>query len=249
MALIKNYIIDHIPRGTACNRRPAIAMDATTLTIHNTGNPSSTAKNERAWLTNLKNIRTASFHIVLDEHEAIECLPLNENAWHSGDGNGSKSGNRTSIGIEICESGDYSKTLDNAAELLASMLKGRGWGVDRLRRHYDWSGKVCPRLMFSGGSWAGWIAFKKMVADKMQPKMEEGLPMTAAEKKAFENLQITVKEQGQQLAELKQLVPAPAWFGKEFKNIDLGSIIHDPKFTEEGWRTLAVSLRAQMMTL
>lgn len=246
MAQIKNYIIDHIPRGTACNRRPALKMVATTITIHNTGNPSSTAKNERAWLTNSTNVRTASFHIVVDENEFIECLPLNENAWHSGDGNGSKSGNRTSIGIEICESGNYVKTLANAAELVASMLKDRGWGVDRLRRHYDWSGKVCPRLMFSGGSWAGWVSFKNMVATKLQPKIEENLPMTAVEKKAFEELQKTVKEQGQQIEELKLLVPAPAWFGKEFKNIDLGSIIHDPKFTEEGWRTLAVSLRAQM---
>jgi N-acetylmuramoyl-L-alanine amidase CwlA len=238
------YTIDHIPKGTEFNRRPALTMAATTLTIHNTGNPSSTARNERDWLTNTSNKRTASYHIVVDEQGAIECLPLNEHAWHSGDGNGSKSGNRTSIGIEICESGDYEKTLDNAVELVAKMLKDRGWGTDRLRRHYDWSGKICPRLMYSDGSWAGWIKFKATVAAKMQPKNEEDQQMTAAEKKAFEELTKLVKEQGKQLEELKQLVPAPAWFGKEFKDMDLGSIIHDPKFTVEGWRTLAVALRA-----
>ncbi|MBG9745640.1 N-acetylmuramoyl-L-alanine amidase, partial [Paenibacillus alvei] len=70
------YRIDHIPRNTPCNRRPGNAMSATTLTIHNTGNPSSTAKNERAWLTNPSNSRTASYHIVIDEREAIEVLPL-----------------------------------------------------------------------------------------------------------------------------------------------------------------------------
>ncbi|WP_235561138.1 N-acetylmuramoyl-L-alanine amidase family protein, partial [Bacillus sp. FJAT-28004] len=152
-----NYTIDHIPKGTAKNRRPALFMTATSITIHNTGNPKSSAENERAWLTNPSNSRTASYHIVVDEREAIECLPLNENAWHSGDGAGSKSGNRTSIGIEICESGDYAKTLANAVELVASMLNARGWGVDKLRRHYDWSGKVCPRLMHNNGSWSGWI--------------------------------------------------------------------------------------------
>jgi N-acetylmuramoyl-L-alanine amidase CwlA len=238
-----NYVINYIPKGTANNRRPAKAMAATSITIHNTGNPSSTAKNERAWLTNSTNARTASFHIVVDEQEAIECLPLTEHAWHSGDGSGAASGNRTSIGIEICESGDYAKTLINAVELVASMLKQRGWGVDRLKRHYDWSGKICPRLMYDDGKWTGWTVFKQMVAAQMQPNIEEGQPMTASERKAFETLEKTVKDQGKQLEELKQLVPAPAWFGKEFINVDLGSLIHDPNFTVEGWRTLAVSLR------
>jgi len=168
-----NYRKDYIPKGTAKNRRPGLAMNATTITIHNTGNPSSSAANERAWLTNPTNTRTASFHIVVDEREAVECIPLNENAWHSGDGSGASSGNRTSIGIEICESGNYAKTLDNAATLVASMLKERGWGVDRLRRHYDWSGKICPRLMYDGGTWTGWGLFKAAVQAKLNEKVAD----------------------------------------------------------------------------
>lgn len=171
-----NYTIDHIPKSTPYNRRPGLPMTPTTITIHNTGNPSSTARNERAWLTNPSNDRTASYHIVVDEHEAIECIPLNEVAWHAGDGNGD--GNRKSIGIEICESGDYAKTLDNAATLVAKLLKERGWGVDRLRRHYDWSGKICPRLMYDGGRWSGWIAFKNMVDHKLKTK---DIPQNVAE--------------------------------------------------------------------
>ncbi|WP_342480392.1 N-acetylmuramoyl-L-alanine amidase [Paenibacillus sp. FSL L8-0340] len=142
-------------------------MSATTITIHNTGNPKSSAAGERAWLTNPSNARQASFHIAVDEKEAVECLPLTENAWHSGDGSGPRSGNRTSIGVEICESGDYAKTLDNAVALVAQMLKERGWGVDRLRRHYDWSGKICPRLMYDGGKWTGWAEFKALVDSKL----------------------------------------------------------------------------------
>lgn len=161
-----NYIIDHIPKNTAKNRRPCLPMTPTTITIHNTGNPSSTARNERAWLTNPANDRTASYHIVVYEREAIECIPLNEVAWHAGDGNGD--GNRKSIGIEICESGDYAKTLDNAATLVAKLLKDRGWGVDRLRRHFDWSGKICPRLMYDNGRWTGWTAFKNLVEYKIK---------------------------------------------------------------------------------
>lgn len=169
-----NYIIDHIPRSTPHNRRPALPMTATTITIHNTGNGKSSAINERLWLTNPSNDRTASYHKVIDEYGVIECIPDNENAWHSGDGSGVESGNRTSIGVEICESGNYAQTLESAVQLVAKMLKERGWGVDRLRRHWDWSGKVCPRLMYDGGKWTGWGAFKQRVQvelNKEEPKM------------------------------------------------------------------------------
>ena len=153
------YRVDHIPKSTPNNRRPGIKLDATTITIHNTANPSSTARNERSWLTNKTNTRTASYHIVVDDKEAIEVIPLNEVAWHAGDGSSSSSGNRTSIGIEICESGNYEQTLKNAAELVASLLLERGWDTKQLRRHFDWSGKNCPRLMNTSGDWSGWREF------------------------------------------------------------------------------------------
>lgn len=161
------YRQDHISQSTPYNRRPGIAMTPTTITIHNTGNLSSTAANERAWLTNPTNTRTASYHIVIDAIEAIEVLPLNETAWHAGDGSKATSGNRTSIGIEICErntlTGEYAQTLRNAVELVAKLLAANNWGVDRLRRHYDWSGKNCPRLMNQDGKWTGWKQFVQQV--------------------------------------------------------------------------------------
>lgn len=166
------YRQDHIPKRTANNRRPGLFMEPTTITIHNTGNPSSTAANERAWLTNPSNTRTASYHIVVDAKEAIEVIPLNEAAWHAGDGSGAKSGNRTSIGIEICERdktlGEYAQALTNAVDLVAKLLHERGWGVDRLRRHYDWSGKNCPRLMNIDNKWTGWYQFVQRVDEALK---------------------------------------------------------------------------------
>ncbi|GKU78576.1 N-acetylmuramoyl-L-alanine amidase [Paenibacillus sp. L3-i20] len=168
--MIDQYKQFHIPKSTPYNRRPAITMSPTTMTIHNTGNPISTAQNERNWLANPSNKRQASYHIVIDEHGALECLPLNEVAWHAGDGNGP--GNRASIGIEICESGNYAKTLERAVELVANLLKERGWGVEKLRRHYDWSGKNCPRLMNMDGKWGGWLEFKASVAARLLPVVD-----------------------------------------------------------------------------
>lgn len=189
-----NYRIDHIPKSTPNNRRPGISLSASTLTIHNTGNPTSTARNERAWLTNPANTRTASYHIVIDEHEAIEVLPLNEAAWHAGDGSKATSGNRTSIGIEICESGDYERTLANAVSLVAKMLHERGWDASKLRRHYDWSGKNCPRLMNVDGKWSGWVSFVSRVKAELERLKKE------ADEVKYE--EVSVKVNGKDVGEV-----------------------------------------------
>lgn len=84
-----NYIIDHILKG---NKRPGTKLKPEMITIHNTGNPTSTARNERGWLTNPYNTSSTSFHIAIDEKEVVECIPLDEVAHHSGN----KQGNHTS---------------------------------------------------------------------------------------------------------------------------------------------------------
>ncbi|MEA3640498.1 MAG: N-acetylmuramoyl-L-alanine amidase [Lamprobacter sp.] len=161
------YTKDHIPKTTNNSRRPGYAMTPQYLTIHSTANPKSYATGERKWLTNPTNNRTASFHLVVDEKEAIECLPLNEVAWHAGDG-GKGTGNRKSIGMEICESGDRQKTLENAISLAAKILKDHSWDTTKLKRHYDWTQKICPRILIDSGQrdkqTQTWEWFTKQVA-------------------------------------------------------------------------------------
>ncbi|MFC5528796.1 hypothetical protein [Cohnella yongneupensis] len=69
--------------------------------------------------------------------------------------------------------------------------------------------------------------------------------MTSEEKKAFNELMARVEKTEKQIEEATQLVPAPAWFVKEFGSADLGGLIHEPKFTAEGWRLLAIGLRSR----
>ncbi|MBB6689897.1 glucosaminidase domain-containing protein [Cohnella xylanilytica] len=72
----------------------------------------------------------------------------------------------------------------------------------------------------------------------------EDTPMTNEEKKAFDKLREDVAAIKLSMEAVTKLVPAPVWFTKEFGSGDLGGLVSNPNFTEEGWRTLAVALRA-----
>ncbi|MGW6083497.1 peptidoglycan recognition protein family protein [Bacillus subtilis] len=128
-------------------------MDAEYITIHNTANDASAA-NEISYM--IGNTSSTSFHFAVDDKEVIQGLPLNRNAWHTGDGtNGT--GNRKSIGVEICYSksggAKYYAAEKLAIKFVAQLLKERGWGIDRVRKHQDWNGKYCPHRILSEGRW------------------------------------------------------------------------------------------------
>ncbi|MBU5676766.1 N-acetylmuramoyl-L-alanine amidase [Alkaliphilus sp. MSJ-5] len=167
-----NYIVDHILKG---NKRPGTKLKLETITIHNTGNPTSTARNERGWLSNPYNTSSTSFHIAIDDKEVVECIPLDEVAYHSGN----KQGNLTSIGVEICESGNQEKVWDNAIKLIANLLFNRGWGVDRITTHQRWNGKNCPRLILP--RWNEFINDIEKELWKLNSIREQGLSEWAIE--------------------------------------------------------------------
>lgn len=124
-------------------RRTGKKLSSTTITIHSTGNNSSTAKNEMSWLINLDNSRKASFHIVVDEKETIEVIPLKEIALHCGN----TTGNNSSIGVEFCHSGNREKTLKNSIQLTAKLLQDRKWNTKQLKRHKEWATKDCLGIL------------------------------------------------------------------------------------------------------
>ena len=157
------------------NRKCPYKMTPEYITIHNTANDAS-ARNEVAYM--LSNNNQTSYHYAVDDKEAVQAIPLNRNAWHAGDG-GSGTGNRKSIGIEICYSKSggsrFDKAEKNAAYLTAVLLKKRGWGINRVKRHKDWSGKNCPHRTIE----KGWNRFLKMVQaelDKLNKKKKSGKP-------------------------------------------------------------------------
>lgn len=149
---------DHISRNAPHNRRPEYKLNPTSITMHSTANVKATAQNERDWLMNKSNRRTASFHYVVDDSEIIEAIPPDEVAWHAGDGTLSKGGNMTSLSIEISESGNRSKAIANALKLCAYLMHKHN--ITKVVRHYDWTRKICPRIFHDYGTWSGWKSFK-----------------------------------------------------------------------------------------
>jgi N-acetylmuramoyl-L-alanine amidase len=148
---------------------------AKSLTIHSTGNPNSTALNERNWLVNNDNNRDASWNIVVDEKEAIIAIPLDEKSNHSG----SSEGNETSIGLEICESGDREKTLSNAIEVSAYILKK--FNINIIHQHYDWNKKNCPRILRDTGRWEWFVNEIKARVENGTLEFKEGQAKEAIE--------------------------------------------------------------------
>lgn len=134
------------------------------IVVHNTDNDAS-AENEIAYM--IRNDNEVSFHFAVDDKEVVQGLPLDRNGWHAGDGAGGR-GNRKGIAIEICysESGGprFEAAEKNAAKLIAQLLHERDWGLDRVTKHQDFSGKYCPRRTID----MGWDRFLNMIREELK---------------------------------------------------------------------------------
>ena len=151
-------------------------MEAEFIVVHNTDNDASAA-NEVAYM--IRNDDTVSFHYAVDDVQAVQGIPESRNAWHCGDG-GQGDGNRKGIGVEICWSLSggvrFEKAEHNAALLIAQILYGRGWGIDRVRKHQDFNGKNCPARTLA----LGWDRFLEMVRQELDT-LETGFRDVAAD--------------------------------------------------------------------
>lgn len=177
------------------------------ITVHNTANDAS-ALNEIAYMTN--NNYEISYHYAVDDIQAVQGLPLNRNGWHASDGaNGT--GNRKTIAIEICYSlsggSRFDKAEENAAELIAQLLQEYGWGIDRIKRHYDYAPnkKYCPHRTMD----KGWDRFLNMVKSKLG-KEEETVNPTPTNQKVNVYYRVKTQKHGW-LSEVKNLNDYAGW--------------------------------------
>ena len=121
------------------------AMRPAGIVVHNTAGDASATEEAAAMVGNSSAV---SFHVVIDEETAVECIPFSRNAFHAGDG-AQGYANRNLIGIEIArsaeESGDrFRRAEENAALYLAHVCLQYGWSSAQLHQHNWYSATDCP---------------------------------------------------------------------------------------------------------
>lgn len=133
------------------------------IVIHYTANPGSTAMQNRNYFEGLKDTKEtmASSHFVVGlEGEIVQCVPTWEIAYASNERNSD------TVSIETChktEDGSYTKeTYQSMVELTAWLCKKFDLTEEDVIRHYDITGKNCPRYFVEDES--AWKTFKEDVA-------------------------------------------------------------------------------------
>jgi N-acetylmuramoyl-L-alanine amidase len=150
--------------------RPGIPLKRVRgIVLHWVANPKSTAADNRNYFENLKlqpyeteadkkKARFASAHYIIGlQGEIIQCIPQNEMAYHVGAKEYKSPAtiylgnypNNSTIGIELCHE-DWTgvfktETLDSARALIVDLLKRHDLTTGDVYRHFDITGKDCPR--------------------------------------------------------------------------------------------------------
>ena len=133
------------------SRRGEKLEDIQNIVIHYVGNPGTTAQQNHDWYENPESEVSSHFLVGL-EGEIIQCIPLDEYS------SASNHRNRDTISIEVCHPDESGKFSDST---YASLVKLTAWLLDVCHldtedviRHYDITGKECPRYYVRNeGSW------------------------------------------------------------------------------------------------
>ena len=153
----KAKVVVDIVDGANREIRPRIKIAPNFVTYHNTGNKGrgADARAHNNLIHNLgdkapRDTSHVSWHFAVDSKFIYQHIPMDELAYHCGDGIGKKSGNMTSVGIEICmhaDEPDYHQAEENAIAL--GIYIAKIWGMPEANHvpHKRWSGKNCPQII------------------------------------------------------------------------------------------------------
>lgn len=162
---IKESLLDKSKYSLKCPH----SMNPNFIIVHDTANDAP-AKNEVSYMKN--NFSSTSFHMAVDDIEAIQAIPFDRNTWNCGDG-GKGNGNRNGISIEICYSKSggarWEKAKANAVEVIVQLLKQYGWGIEQVKKHQDFNGKYCPHRILD----EGWENFLNLIKEKLGQTVAE----------------------------------------------------------------------------
>lgn len=155
--------IEHLPINPI-SRPGELLKNVNYIVIHYVGNPGTTADQNRSYYEEIIATMEASVssnYLVGLDGEIIECIPSYEVAYAS------NHMNYYSISIEVShpdDSGEFNESTYRAMIELTAWLCGKyELTSDDLLRHYDVTGKECPKSFVDKP--ALWEEFKKDVGD------------------------------------------------------------------------------------
>ena len=147
------------------DQRPGRQLNPSAIVIHSTANINSNAYDEAVYVC-YNSQRTASYHYVVDDAQIIQVIPDNEMAYHAGN-----IANLCAIGVELCETGDRQKTLDNGIMLVKLLMDRYNIPIDKIYTHSYFMTKNCPRILIDdnyikdGLNWHWFVS--RLTGDKM----------------------------------------------------------------------------------
>lgn len=137
------------------------------IVIHYTGNPGTTAEQNRSYFESLKDTHetSASSHFVVGiEGQIIQCIPTTEISYASNERNSD------TISIECCHTDKTGKftqeTYDSLVHMTAFLVTKFDLDTSQVIRHYDVTGKKCPLYYVEHED--AWIQFKEDVDDYIE---------------------------------------------------------------------------------
>lgn len=135
------------------------------IVVHYTG-ATGTAKNNVDYFVREKLSASASYFV--DSKSIWQCVEDKNKAWHCGGGLQGSGGhsfykvctNSNSIGIEMCCKKDTAgnlyiepETVNNTIDLIRYLMNKYGIPLDKVIRHYDVTGKLCPAMYVNETAW------------------------------------------------------------------------------------------------
>ena len=153
----KQYIDKNYTKG--------IIINPQYIVVHDTDNRDfgSTAKFNRDYLAVNSKVKTSA-HYIVDDKNIIQLLEDRWRGWHVGDKANNIITNSNSIAVKMCvnRGSNIEKTMNNMLYIIKKLMRKYDIPAENVVRHYDVTGKICPRMMIEDNP-SLWTSLKEAI--------------------------------------------------------------------------------------
>ena len=165
------YVQKQLLTKNAYSRPGAALTEVNDIVIHYVANPGTSAQANRNYFENLRisannpeGVKASAHFIVGLDGEVVQCIPLTEIAYAN------YPRNEDTVSIEVChpdEAGQFNETTYRAVvKLTADLLEQYQLDASHVIRHYDVSGKNCPKYYVEHED--AWLQLKQDIEEELE---------------------------------------------------------------------------------